>query len=221
MDLASAGALAAGVAGFTSSLHCFAMCGPLACAGCARSNRARGQTLIAYHAARAGMYALGGGLFGLLGEQAANVLSVAAPRWLPWVLAALLAASALGVAPAVPRWPWLSKVLVSIQRASAGLAPPLRSGAIGALTALLPCGLLYSVYGASLVAGSFERGAAVAGGFALGGIPALTLAQLHADWIRRLPHGGELLIRRVLPLAAAALLVLRATSTHGCPLCYR
>jgi sulfite exporter TauE/SafE len=221
-SLSSFGFAAASVAGLTSSLHCFAMCGPLACAGCAKASpvrSARWKTMGAYQGSRVAAYSLIGGLFGLAGAGAMSVFSVAAPPWLPWLLVALLVASALGVGEWMPRIPGISQFLRRANGVAAKFSPTVRAGAMGALTPLLPCGLLYGLFGSALVTGSFGRGALLAGGFAVGGIPALLLAQLQTNWIRRLPSGSEFLIRRVVPLAAALVVAVRALSTTGCPLC--
>ena len=136
-------------------------------------------------------------------------------HYLPLLLVgvALLVASALGVGEWMPRIPGISQFLRRANGVAAKFSPTVRAGAMGALTPLLPCGLLYGLFGSALVTGSFGRGALLAGGFAVGGIPALLLAQLQTNWIRRLPSGSEFLIRRVVPLAAALVVAVRALST--------
>jgi sulfite exporter TauE/SafE len=198
------------------------MCGPLACAGCAKAaptRQSRLQTMSAYHLARITGYALFGGLFGLLGEGAMNVLSLAAPVWLPWAMVVLLVASALGLGEWMPKVPGISAILRRVTRASSRLSPTWRAGAMGAVTPLLPCGLLYGLFASALVTGSFGRGALLAAGFAIGGVPALTLAQVQTSWIRKLPKGSEFVIRRLIPVAAAVVIAVRAWNTEGCPLC--
>lgn len=219
-SLAALGFSAAALAGFTGSLHCFAMCGPLACASCARSTSAkRWESMGAYHGARIVAYTVIGALFGRAGEAAMSVFSVAAPSWLPWVLVALLGASALGLGDWLPRIPGVSRILGAANRASAAFAPTHRAAAMGAVTPLLPCGLLYGLFGSALVTGSMARGALLAGGFAMGGAPALLLAQFQTGWMQRLPKGSEFVLRRVVPMVAAVAIAIRASSTHGCPLC--
>lgn len=215
-------ATAAVLAGLTTSVHCFAMCGPLACAGCARATPAghsRARVMSAYHLSRIISYTLVGALFGLLGEGAMLVFTVVAPKWLPWVLVAFLVAAALGLGEWAPRIPVMSQILRGANRVSAALSPTARAGTLGALTPLLPCGLLYALFGTALLTGSAGGGAQLAAGFALGGAPALTLAQLQTSWIRRLPASARFLIQRAIPLTAALVLAWRATSTSGCPLC--
>jgi sulfite exporter TauE/SafE len=91
---------------------------------------------------------------------------------------------------------------------------------MGALTPLLPCGLLYGVFAAALASGSFMGGALVLGAFALGGLPALLGAQLQTGLWRHRPRIATFLLQRALPLAAAALLVFRALGTPGKPSCH-
>jgi sulfite exporter TauE/SafE len=94
-------------------------------------------------------------------------------------------------------------------RGSAALAPVARAGAIGAATPFLPCGLVYGMAFTALASGSAGRGFAVMGACALGGVPALGLAQLGAA---RVPPGWVSVARRAVPLAAACVLVWRAVT---------
>lgn len=210
---------AALLAGLTSSLHCFAMCGPLACAGCAKAQPSQRVSVAgAYQVARVGAYTLVGGALGLLGAGALAAIggsSALALPWLPWVMAGLLIASALGLGERTPNLPGLSQALRAANRAGARFSPRMRAAMMGGLTPLLPCGLLYGLYASTLLTGSFGRGALVAGSFALGGVPALVLAQAQTSWLHRLPKGAEFVLRRVVPVAAAAALIFRALATHG------
>jgi hypothetical protein len=91
---------------------------------------------------------------------------------------------------------------------------------MGAVTPLLPCGLLYGVFAAALAAGSFGGGALLLGAFALGGLPALFGAQLQLGLWGRRPRAADFLLRRALPLMAAAVLVYRAAGAAGTPRCH-
>jgi len=129
-------------AGFGSSLHCAAMCGPLA-AFAARG--ARGAA--AYHGARLAAYALAGGLAGATGTLLADAVSA---RWagalLSWSLALALALTAWRL--------WRGEArrtrLVSLGDGRPSLARrlferlPRHPAVVGGLTALLPCGALYA-----------------------------------------------------------------------------
>lgn len=216
------GALFAALVGLTSSVHCFAMCGPLACAACPRSGSLSGQgrAMATWQLSRVLAYALVGAALGAAGGRAASALEVTTPKWLPWVLAATLVASALGLTERVPRLPLFARMVRLGGRKGATLAPLGRSALLGALTPLLPCGLLYGLYATALVSGGAVNGALLAGGFALGAIPALLLAQLQAGWSRVLPAGAAFVLRRGVPLVAAGMLVWRALATRAAPLCH-
>jgi sulfite exporter TauE/SafE len=197
---------AAIVVGATSSAHCFLMCGPLACAAAPRGAR---SAIGGYHAGRLGAYALVGALAGLLGAGLGRVLAVSVRPYLPWVMAAVLVAGALGLSKRVGSLPGLSRVTSLVARRAARLSPWVRGTAMGALTPLLPCGLLYGVIAAAITAGSAIGGTAVMGGFALGATPALVLPQLPGGFLRRDAAAGRVLVR-ALPLLAAVVLVYRA-----------
>jgi sulfite exporter TauE/SafE len=210
----------AGVAvatGLVSSLHCFAMCGPLACASCSGCSRTaeRRRAAAAYHLARVAAYGLVGAVLGGLGGGAMQLLHLSSPGWLPWVMAALLVASALGLGERFPSIPGFSHLARVLARAGARLSPTVRSAALGAATPLLPCGLLFGLWAVAAVSGSLVAGLVIGAAFALGGVPALAAAQLQSAWMRRLPAGSELVLRRVVPMAAAGLLVYRALTMHA------
>jgi hypothetical protein len=90
---------------------------------------------------------------------------------------------------------------------------------VGAITPLLPCGLLYGVFAAAFAAGSFGGGALLLGAFAAGGAPALLLAQLPGGLMRKLRGTPALIIQKAVPLVAAAVITYRALMTssgHSC-----
>jgi len=217
MVLLSGGA--AVLAGFTSSLHCFAMCGPLACTSCSRPDASKAAQAATHQGARIASYAAIGGAFGLAGAHAVGALTNVGPEWLPWAVVLLLVLSALGVGEWLPRVPGATKLVQLGAKGSARLSPVARAGAFGALTPLLPCGLLMGVFLSSLMTGSLLGGALIAGGYALGNTPALVLAQLQTGWLQRLPKGASLLVRRGLPLVAAAVLAIRTLSAASPDVC--
>jgi hypothetical protein len=216
-----AGALGAFTVGVTGSLHCLLMCGPLACAslpGLPGSERRR--AVLAYQGGRVGAYMIVGGLLGALGSGVARALELSVRPALPWVMAAALVASALEVGKRLRPLPGVSHLVGAISRVSAKFSPVGRSGAMGAVTPLLPCGLLYGLFAAALASGSFLGGALVLGAFALGGLPALLGAQLQTGLWRHRPRIATFLLQRALPLTAAALLVYRALGTPEKPSCH-
>lgn len=209
-----AAAFAALVAGVTGSLHCFVMCGPLACATMpGREQPGRRLSIAAYHSTRVLSYTLVGGALGALGGGVANALAVSTRPVLPWLMAAALALPALGIDKRIGRIPVLGSLAGKVARFSAKFSPASRAAAIGAVTPLLPCGLLYGIFMVALASGSFLDGAVVLGAFAFGAIPALFGAQLQVGLIDRLPGRAQFVVRRLIPLAAAGVMVWRALST--------
>jgi hypothetical protein len=85
-DIHSMGLLAALLTGFTSSAHCFAMCGGIAGALGMHARAAGSNTNAAfvaglYQIGRISGYALAGALVGLLGAQAARVADLVQAGW--------------------------------------------------------------------------------------------------------------------------------------------
>jgi uncharacterized protein len=237
------GAAAGFVGGLASSAHCAAMCGPLACVasghlvplGRLQTGAASGadgreiaenvalsraptwRASLAYHAARITSYAAVGALLALAGDGAKRALGEIAPV-LPWVMAAALVASALGLGRALPAPAFLKNLLGRFARKSAKFSPLARAAALGAATPLLPCAALYAVMLAAAATGSSVAGALLMAAFALGATPALAVMQFHAPLLRRHPRLA-LAAGRAFPLLAAAVLVWRALHA-GAPTCH-
>jgi sulfite exporter TauE/SafE len=203
--LGAAGALMAGLSG---SVHCALMCGPLACAGAGASRRAAA----AWQLSRLVAYSALGALLGATGSAAVGAFAAQARPVLPWVMAAGLVATALELPKRLPALPMLRRVSAWVVAASAALAPEARAGAMGAVTPLLPCGLVYGLSLAALASGSMGAGLAIMGAFALGGVPALAAVQLQGGRLSRLGRFGAV-ARLGLPLAAAGVLVWRVLTT--------
>lgn len=216
------GALGALAVGLTGSLHCLLMCGPLACAGLGaptQSPAARARNALAYQLGRWGAYTLVGALLGLVGRGLIRTFATSAQPFLPWVMAGALVFSALEVGKRLKPLPGLGRLAGVVARAGAKFSPAVRAGAIGAATPLLPCGLLYGIYLAAVAAGTAAGGALVMGAFALGGLPALLAAQLGAGRLQGAHPVVQFTLKRVVPLAAAVVLVFRAV-TAGSPRCH-
>lgn len=210
------GAAAALVLGATGSGHCALMCGPLACAaGTTNSGGQRLRAATAWHLGRLSSYALAGALLGAVGHGLTQHSTAEAVRGaLPWILAGGLVASALELGRRVPALPWLGRATRAVGRLAARLTPAGRGLAFGAVTPLLPCGLLYGLFLAAAAAGSSRGGALLMGAFALGATPALIAVQSGSTVLQRWPRAARLL-RRGVPLLAAAVIVWRAV--HGGP----
>jgi hypothetical protein len=177
------GAVALGIGG---SLHCAAMCGPLATAGCASGGKLRVAPTSGYFAGRLFAYALAGAIFGDLGGRAASVLPLA---WMRIFAAGGLAVLALARG-------------VSILRASGGLVQirsprpsvlsfvaelfPRRGLGLGLATGGLPCGLLFGAWMLAASTGSATRGAVSMVAFSVASAPGLAGALFASRALRPL-----------------------------------
>lgn len=213
--LATAGALSALVAGVTGSLHCALMCGPLACVLPTRgAERSRRTAAVCWHLGRVIAYSFVGLLLGALGRGVSSGLMVSVQPVLPWVMALGLVITALDLARRARPIPGVAAISGALGRAGARLSPPSRSFLLGAATPFLPCGLLYGLFLAAIATGTPWGGAAVMGAFSLGAIPAIAVLQVGAHRIRLSPRVA-LWARRVVPLVAAVVLVVRALMTRA------
>lgn len=192
--------VAAVALGLAGSLHCVAMCGPLvALAG--RSPR----RMLQYHAGRLTAYAAIGLLAGLVGAGVAHAgfgrgLSIAAGAGL---LLQALSASA-----------WVSGGVVGRRVAQAASHVVGTAGAwlrrhgvqgpftVGALSGLLPCGLLYAAITAAVGLGSAALAVGFMLAFGLGTLPLLALVGIAAE---RFAAHTPVRLRRAGPLMLAAL----------------
>lgn len=213
--LASAGAFSALVAGATGSLHCALMCGPLACAGLPASGPERRAAAINWHLGRIVAYSFVGLLLGALGRGVSEGLMVSVQPVLPWVMAAGLVITALDLAKHARPIPGVAAISRGLARAGATMQPATRGFLLGAATPFLPCGLLYGLFLAAIATGTPWGGAAVLGAFSLGALPALGAVQLGAQ-VSTSPRLA-VVARRVVPLVAAVVLVVRALMTRADP----
>jgi hypothetical protein len=208
--MADASALFSGsfVFAAASSLHCAGMCGPLALLFGGDRRAATG-----YHAARIVSYCVAGALAGSLGA-AVGVRDLAAHgAWFAFVLAAMLCAIAFGGERRLGAIPGVGRIVAAVVRRVRDLPVLGRGLVLGAVTPLLPCGLLYAALSAALLAGSLPAGTVSMLGFALGSLPVLLLGQLQVGWLRsRLGAGGLRRVTTVAMLAAAAALAWRGVA---------
>lgn len=211
--LATAGAFSALVAGATGSLHCALMCGPLACAGLPAGGRWRAA--LSWHLGRVVAYSFVGLLLGALGRGVSQGLMVSVQPVLPWVMAAGLVITALDLAKHARPIPGVAAISRALARAGATMQPVTRSFLLGAATPFLPCGLLYGLFLAAIATGTPWGGAAVLGAFSLGAVPALGAVQW-GTWGSTSPRLA-LIVRRVVPLVAAVVLIVRALMTRADP----
>lgn len=193
MDASLATPLAALVAGLATSIHCTAMCGPLACA--------LRVPPLEYHATRLASYTIAGMLCGSAGSAVANVLQGSTARLVPWTFAALLVALGLGLERHLPQPRFVGAVLLRARL----------HRSLGWLTPLLPCGPLWLMLGAATVTGSWWSGGLHMAAFAAGTIPLPLFVQSQAfRWQSVVSPQAARLGQRILALVSAGLLVWRA-----------
>lgn len=212
---------AAGLAA-VSSVHCFAMCGPLAAASNARAGRG---AMVRYLLGRLSSYAVLGLLAGAFG---ASLVATPWARWgealLAWILAALLIHYALGFLGVGrrqrelqigrgPRRSLIGRVLAQVAHDALLL---------GAATALLPCAALYGALAASAALHDPLQGSLFMASFALitspvlaGGAQLSRVAQLGQAGRRVL---GAVLVAGAVVTALRPIPSLRADSRPSCPL---
>lgn len=198
-------ALAAGVVlGLAGSVHCGAMCGPLALlvdgARAADDRTRRWRRRAAYHAARVTTYAALGAGAGIAGGALRQA-------GLGRVLALLAGLTLIGLACLDLRGQRSTAAAPGrLARALGRAAAALRAhsvghpAALGVLNGLLPCGLIYAAVTTALGMGSLAGGLAVMLGFGAGTVPALLGVSVLASTTAGARPGGR---RVIAPLATA------------------
>ena len=177
---------AALVAGLATSLHCAGMCGPIAC-GLGTLAKSEGERLTAaslYHGTRLVSYGIIGAVCGALGQQPLKWFFDSPAVLLPWVMVAVLLIMAFGLDKKVPRPAIFNRFTARARFKATRLSAYGGASAMGLLTPFLPCGPLYLVFGAALLAGSAAKGAEFTLAFGLGTVPLLWLAQHQFHRIR-------------------------------------
>lgn len=189
------------VLSLVGSPHCAAMCGLVAGAA------GRGPVAAAgYHGARLLGYLTLGAIAGTLGSGVERLGGAFAATGMAARIAGLLLVAvgitslltALGLRRVRPvgRLAWIGKIAGRVR----DLPVAARAGALGALTAIFPCGWLAAFVVAAAGTGSPLTGAAAMGIFWLGTVPALIGASL---LLRSLTGAA----RSRLPVVAAILLI--------------
>ncbi|HHI81084.1 MAG TPA: sulfite exporter TauE/SafE family protein [Planctomycetes bacterium] len=192
--------------GAVGSVHCAGMCGPLA--GCFMGSK---KGVISYHSARLISYTLVGAMAGTLGALLGTAKVTGQGPWISLGIVFFLLLYAFGLEKYLGKIPGLAKVLGGWSQKTLHWSPAARAGALGALTPLLPCGLLYAAYGAALATGTPLRGALSMGVFAAASLPLLAASHLFLGSIhQRLGPRGMLLLQRGAMLCAAFILAWRS-----------
>jgi sulfite exporter TauE/SafE len=203
--------------GAANSLHCAAMCGPLALAF---QGGAKGA--VSYQLGRVCAYGAVGVALGGLGA-ALGTRELAAPSaWVAFVLAAGLVVLATVGERGALAIPGLGNLLQGALARTRSWSPTWRAGALGAATPLLPCGLLWAACAGASLAGSPLRGGGVMLGFALGSLPLLLLAQSQAGRLAQRfgPRTLQLVQRGAMLLAAATLVWRGVMASRGSSCCH-
>jgi len=206
------------VAGLVTSLHCAAMCGPLACSLLpVRGDRADPSVVAtSYHVSRLTAYAVLGAIAGGLGRLPLTWFSQSALRWLPWVMVLAFVALALRWDRHLPRVPGLGGLVLRVQAWGRGRSRTTTAALAGLMTPLLPCGPLYFLIALALLSGSAVRGVEFMLAFGLGTVPLLWLAQSQFQWVRRrLSPIWLARVRVALALTTALVISWRLRATFG------
>jgi hypothetical protein len=207
---------AALVAGLATSLHCTGMCGPIAC-GLGTLAKTEGERLTAaslYHGTRLVSYGIIGAVCGALGRQPLKWFFDSPAVLLPWVMVAVLLVMAFGLDRKVPRPAIFKRLSARARFKACRLSAYGSASAMGLLTPFLPCGPLYLVFGAALLAGSAAKGAEFTLAFGLGTVPLLWLAQHQFHRIRAMLSPLAMgRLRRGLALVTALMLAWRLHGT--------
>lgn len=206
------------VAGLLGSAHCAGMCGSFAClasGGDASKGPQALRSSAGYNLGRLLSYATLGAIAGAAGaglDRAGSIAGLARPAAIVagillilWGTASLL--SALGVrVPVLDIPPALATRIARAVRAVQERPPMVRSLAVGALSAALPCGWLYAFVATSSAAGSAIGGVTVMAAFWLGTVPMMVAVGMGAQKLL-----GP--FRRRLPVLTASMLVILGVLT--------
>lgn len=171
---------AAFLLGLAGSLHCVAMCGPIALA-LPLDRAARGRllaSLFLYNSGRVLTYALLGAAFGLVSQ----VIEVAGfQKWMTIAAGVFLLGFAffsLKMESRVANLPGIGPLLLGVKTRLARLLKINSSSsvfAVGLLNGLVPCGLVYAAIAATLTTGSPLHGAFFMFSFGLGTWPLMLI----------------------------------------------
>lgn len=217
------GPLAALLAGMITSLHCVGMCGPLACAACAKGGGGGGlAATFTYHGTRILSYAMAGIAAGLIGRRLSDALMSGMTGWMTWVFVLFFLAVVVGFDKRI-RVPMPKGTMAWLGAASVRCGSRGGAGVLGFFTPLLPCAPLYLVLVAAALSGSAWSGGGIMTAFALGTVPLLLVLQ--SQFYRMGRRWSSLTmdyLRRGLALASVVLLLLRGnfTASTGCPMCH-
>jgi sulfite exporter TauE/SafE len=199
--------------GLLGSLHCAGMCGPLALAVPVTGHIAASYTLgrLVYNLGRLATYCALGLVFGLVGE---TLLLAGVQRWVSIALGVVLLAGLVAsrkLALALPVMALVSR----LKSAMSGLLHTRSLGApavLGALTGLLPCGLVYVACAGATATGGLWKGVEYMAAFGLGTVPMMLAIGLSGKLLRASVRRRLVVLVPVSVFVLAALLILRGLS---------
>jgi sulfite exporter TauE/SafE len=218
--------------GFFGSMHCVGMCGPIVLGYSTQGLQQPSALLsslpshLTYNGGRVLSYTLVGGFLGAVGGGIAALHGVA--FWFSLVSGALLIVFGISILNVVP---WLRlpaelsfespsrSILFRAYRATFGSLITRKSLEsklyIGLLTALLPCGLLYSMFLKAASSGGAITGALTMFWFGLGIVPALVVTGLASSIFGMKMRKWGNAVAAVIVVVMGMMLILRA---FGVPL---
>lgn len=207
---------AALVIGLVTSVHCVAMCGPIACS-VGKAGQGETRTLVAYlgyHGGRLVAYSSIGAACGAIGQQPLRWIFNTPAVVLPWLLVVLFLVTALGLWKKMPRPRFVDRMVVRVRFHSFKLSAGRGAFMMGLLTPLLPCGPLYLLFGTTLLSGSAMRGAESALAFGMGTVPLLWISQQGFSKLRAaMPALRFQQLQRGLAVVAALVMIWRLHDT--------
>ncbi len=206
---------AAFILGFTGSLHCVGMCGPLALQVGASTYSALLRNRLLYNGGRIITYTLLGVLVGIMG----NLIEMSG--WQGWFSITMgLLVLAILFFRQLERWllPRTSAAVVALKH---GILNHLNrrntysSVLMGVLNGLLPCGLVYAAMVLSLVQNSWLESTLVMVVFGLGTVPALLVTVYSAQTLlRKIPLPIQK-IQHLFVACLALIMIWRGISIEG------
>jgi sulfite exporter TauE/SafE len=170
--------------GLVGSVHCVAMCGPLAAAGCNKSGKPDIKEVSGYVIGRLVAYGLAGAVMGALGLEAAHSTGLAQfQKYLLVVVAVVMFVRGATMIASVRTKPADSNTVCSAGRPSLLSRLPVnflpsRGLGLGMLTGALPCGLMMGAWMLAAASASPLRGTVIMLVFALASMPLLLVPVL-------------------------------------------
>lgn len=196
--------------GFLGSFHCVGMCGPIALA--LPLNReslfSKVTGALLYNTGRVFMYALLGGLFGLIGQ---SIIIAGYQQSLSIILGITVLIMILLPNKLATKFRFLSFTYSFIGKLKQKLKTLFKQNSfsslffIGTLNALLPCGLVYLGIAGAIAAGSLLQGSIFMAVFGLGTVPAMLTVALISSSIN---INFRKKINKAVPVFAASMALL-------------